>query len=190
MDERHHRRSIRLPGYDYSSEGAYFVTICTKNREELFGKIEDGQMRLNDIGESVEHVWFGLPDRYQNIEIDEFAVMPNHFHGIVWIDYVGASLVGARAGTRPAPTLGGIIGGFKSLTTVGHIKQSIYNPPKLWQRNYHERIIRNDTELFQIRKYIVENPLKWGEDPERHPISPKDVSLSLPSIPQRTRTVP
>lgn len=178
MDERHHRRSIRLPGYDYSSDGAYFVTICTKNREQLFGKIEDGEVRLNDVGESVEHVWLGLPKRYQNIETDEYAVMPNHFHGIVWINGVGAPLAGARAGTRPAPTLGDVIGGFKSLSTVGYVKQSIHNPPKLWQRNYFERVIRDDAELDRIRRYILDNPANWATDPENHPYTQTPTRMS------------
>ena len=91
---KHHRRSIRLKGYDYSQAGAYFVTICTQDRECLFGDIVDGEMRLNDAGQMVHRIWNDLSVEYPDIEIDEFIVMPNHFHGIIVI--VGAPLVGAR----------------------------------------------------------------------------------------------
>src|SRR5512135_2910342 len=83
--DKHHRRSIRLKGYDYSQSGAYFVTICTQNRECLFGDIVDGKMRLNDAGRMIHRTWNDVPIKYPNIEIDEFIVMPNHVHGIIVI---------------------------------------------------------------------------------------------------------
>ena len=86
----HHRRSIRLKDYDYSQSGAYFITICTQKRECLFGEIVDGEMRLNDAGQMVQTTWDELPKHYTGIEIDEFVVMPNHFHGIILIHDVGA----------------------------------------------------------------------------------------------------
>jgi len=119
----HHRRSIRLKGYDYAGDGWYFVTICTRNYLHLFGKIDNGIMMANDAGRMVEQQWLGLVDSFANITLREFIVMPNHFHGIVEI--VGAPLVGAqnggkppnRAPTRGAPTVGNVVGAFKSLTT-------------------------------------------------------------------------
>ena len=120
------RRSIRLKEYDYSQSGAYFVTVCTHNRECLFGEIVDGEMVLNDAGKMISEKWQELRIRFPHIELDECMIMPNHFHGIV---IVGATLVVAqintvdteRAGTRPAPTrkttIGDIVGAFKSITT-------------------------------------------------------------------------
>ncbi len=170
MDGLHHRHSIRLHEFDYSLAGAYFVTICTHKRERLFGDIQDGNMKLNGIGQIIDNWWNKISTKYRDVRLDEYRIMPNHFHGIVWIlDHVGAPLVGAqitRAGTRPAPTLGEIVGGFKSITTVEYIRSAVGNPWKLWQRNYYEHIIRNENELFAMRKYIIENPLKWRLDSE------------------------
>jgi REP element-mobilizing transposase RayT len=182
--DKHHRCSIRLKGYDYSEAGAYFVTICIKGRECLFGEVVDGEMRLNDAGQMIRDVWDGLSDRYSGIETDEFVVMPNHVHGIIVI--VGAPLVGAlenRAGTRPAPTretktvqsyrpaptLGDIVGTFKSITThryAGCIRQKNWTPfyDRFWQRNYYEHIIRGEGEMNRVREYIIENPTKWADD--------------------------
>ena len=183
--DKHHRQSIRLKGYDYSQAGAYFVTICTQDRECLLGDIVDGEMRLNDVGQMVQDVWNDLPARYPDVETDGFVVMPNHVHGIIVI--VGAPLVGAlplvgahfpgtmnhdtekRAGTRPAPTLGDAVGAFKSIATHQYtdgVKQK--NWPsfngRLWQRNYYEHIIRSEEEMNRIREYIINNPLKWEYD--------------------------
>jgi len=174
--EIHHRRSIRLKGYNYSQAGTYFVTICTHNRECIFGTILDDKMRLNDVGQMVQASWEQLPQRFP-IELDAYVVMPNHFHAIVII--VGAPLVGApdragtrRAGTRPAPTmLGDIIGAFKSITTNECIRGvREFNWPhfdkRLWQRNYYEHVIRNEEALNRIREYILNNPLRWMLDRE------------------------
>jgi putative transposase len=182
--ERHHRRSIRLKGYDYSQAGAYFVTICVQGRECLFGEIVGDAMRLSDAGQMVRDVWLGLPDRFPGVELDEFAVMPNHSHGIIVI--VGAGLVPApdvprvvqptaeasrRATTRVAPTLGEIVGAFKSITTheyVMGVRQHGWPPfpGRLWQRDYYEHIIRSEPELDRIRAYIANNPLRWALDME------------------------
>jgi REP element-mobilizing transposase RayT len=174
----HHRRSIRLKDYDYSQAGAYFVTICTENRECLFGIIEDAQMEMSDAGNMVQNVWHELPGRFSEIHIDEFIIMPNHIHGIIILN-VGAPLVGAlfpasdnakaRAGTRPAPTLGDVVGTFKSISTHEYtdgVRQKNWPPfnGKLWQRNYYEHIIRSESELHKIREYIVNNPLNWEAD--------------------------
>ena len=184
-DRQHHRRSIRLKGYDYSKAWAYFVTICTQNRESLFGDIVDEEIRLNDAGHMVRDVWHKIPEHFPHADIDEFIVMPNHVHGIIVI--VGAPLVGAdsfgtvnpdaenRAGTRPAPTLGDVVGVFKSITTHQYtdgVRQKNWPPfnGKFWQRNYYEHIIRGEEEMDRIRRYITDNPAKWADD-ENNPAS-------------------
>lgn len=179
------RRNVRLKDYDYSTAGAYFVTICTQNRKHLFGEVLNGEIILNSLGKIVQSCWTNIPHHFPHIEIDEFIIMPNHFHGIVIINdqitndsaSVGAPLVGAHkkqlswAGTRPAPTFGNIVGAFKSITTVECIRQiKKLGMPKfdkrLWQRNYYEHVIRDENDLYQTRKYIQENPLQWDLDPE------------------------
>ena len=110
-EKKYHRRSIRLKGYDYSQAGAYFITICTQNRECMFGEIADGKMVLNPAGEMIQTVWDEIPFHYAGIDIDEFMAMPNHIHGIVVI--VGATPRGypgpipcgftTRAGTGACP---------------------------------------------------------------------------------------
>ena len=183
--DKRHRRSIRLKGYDYSGTGAYFVTICTQDRECFFEDIVDGEMRLNDAGIMVRDVWHKIPEHFPYTDIDEFLVMPNHVHGIIVI--VGAPLVGAhssgtvdhdtknRAGTSPAPTLGDVVGTFKSITTHQYVdgvrrKNWPAFKGKLWQRNYYEHIIRDEEEIERVRKYILENPAKWAED-ENNPVN-------------------
>jgi REP element-mobilizing transposase RayT len=167
----HHRRSIRLTGFDYAAAGAYFVTICSYRRDPLF---EDPV--LSDI---VDAQWQDLPRRFSNLRLDAFVVMPNHVHGVVWL--VGAPLAGALvglstdprtvgAGASPAPTLGTIIGAYKSLVAVSWLKWIKANAPdrsgKVWQRNYYERIVRNEAELNRIREYIAMNPETWALDRE------------------------
>lgn len=177
------RHSIRLKDYDYSSDGAYYVTLCAQERKCLFGEVINDGIVLNDAGKMIEYNWNKLPQRFLNIELDEFITMPNHFHGIINVT-VGAPLVGAqndniivgaqnnnRAGTRPAPTLGDIVGAFKSITTNEYIRNVKNNhwrqfDKQLWQRNYYEHIIRNDIELNEIRGYIKNNPYNWEEDKE------------------------
>ncbi|MDP2911700.1 MAG: transposase [Candidatus Omnitrophota bacterium] len=170
MERRKHNR---LQRYDYSQDGYYFVTICTHHRIEWFGKIENDLMVLNEYGKIVKKQWLLLQEQYSYIKLDEFTVMPNHLHGI--IEIVGAPLVGAlnndRAGTRPAPTLGGIIGAFKSMTTNEDIRNvKTNNWPSfnrhLWQRSFYDHVIRNEKELKEIREYIVNNPKKWDLDAE------------------------
>lgn len=172
----HRRHSIRLRNYDYSSAGAYFVTICTWQRECLFGEIINGEMRLNAMGQAVDAVWLALPEHYAGIQLDEYVFMPNHFHGI--IDIVGAGFKPTRlpttqegAGLKPAPTgkqhgLSEIVRGFKTFS--GRQINIIRNNPgcPVWQRNYFERVLRNDDELGRAREYIVNNPLKWALDKE------------------------
>ncbi len=206
------RRSIRLQGYDYSSAGAYFITICTQNRACLFGEISDGTMQLNDAGQMVERVWQSLLQRFPHVCLDAFVVMPNHVHGIVQlradtlVEWAGTPE--ERAGTRPAPTvdmksvgaplvgalptmddaipddptakwglsLGDVIGVFKSIATHQYtigVKQQNWEPfhKRLWQRNYYEHVIRDETAFQKIWDYIQSNPLSWQLD-QLHPNNP------------------
>ena len=184
-----HRRSIHLKGYDYSQHGAYFVTICVSPRHNLFGDIENGEMRLNEFGRVVESVWRGLPEHFTGTDLDEFVIMPDHFHGIL---NIFESPVGAKQGSSASPafdlrgkqgeagetfasplphgTISGscaaIIQNFKSISTrkINKIRENPGCP--VWQRDYYERIIRNETELGKAREYIVNNPLKWKPDKE------------------------
>lgn len=173
--DNHHRRSTRLNGYDYSQAGAYFVTVCAKDRECVFGDIVDEEMRLNEYGKILSDRWDEIPDYFAALECDGFVVMPNHIHGIIMI--VGAQFI-APSGTitfnrngamkqgaiNRAPTVGEIVRVFKARCT--HDINEIRNTPGLpvWQRNYYEHVIRNEEDLTRIRKYIVENPLKWSSD--------------------------
>ncbi|MCC6563384.1 transposase [Candidatus Uhrbacteria bacterium] len=161
----HERHSLRYPGWDYSSPAGYFVTICTHERERLFGEIRDGEMIPNGYGLMVLSVWHALSSHYSCIDLDEFVVMPNHIHGIVWISRM-PNPVGA--GLKPAPTaryaLPEIIRGLKTFSA--HRINRLRGTPGIpvWQRSYHDRIIRNRAELEAFRTYIRNNPSKWLED--------------------------
>jgi putative transposase len=182
---KYHRRSIRLKDYDYHQAGAYFVTICTQNRICI---LDDPIVRG-----IVQDVWQALPTWFPTIALDEFVVMPNHIHFIVW---VGVSLADApladapladapetRTGAspvptgwkipkpeivNPAPTLGDVVGAFKSLVFKVYLEWiKSYDPgrrAKFWQKNYYEHIIRDDFELNRIRQYIEANPIRWVSD--------------------------
>jgi len=180
--EKHHRRSIRLKGYDYSQPEAYFVTICVDRRECLFGDIVDGQMRLNRYGEIVAEEWQRSSVIRKEIELDAWVVMPNHFHGIVIIDIpVGSNgNVGANDNVRAngcsplrmkPKSLSSLMAGFKSVVTkeINILRDA--PGTKLWQRNYYEHIIRNQEAMDKIRRYIVNNPLSWSID-QLHPDNP------------------
>ena len=161
----HHRQSIRLRNWDYTAPGAYFVTICTYQRENLF---DDDQLRV-----LVENGWQNIPvhPHARYVTLDEWVVMPNHVHGIlnlhpqeqrISVDPKNEDhLNGAISGS-----VGAIIGNFKSLVTRrANILQRTPGS-KVWQRGYYDRIIRNDRELNAIRQYILDNPQRWQEDRE------------------------
>jgi putative transposase len=189
----HHRRSIRLREYDYSSAGAYFVTICVQNRECLFGDIVDGKLRMNDAGLCIVESLRRIPEYFQHVELDEFVIMPNHLHAIFFINHVhvgakqgssastafgcvadkgeaGETFASALQNSLPKGTVSGslsaIVQNFKSVATrrVNKIRNNPGCP--VWQRNFYERAIRSDTELNCIREYIVHNPINWADDEE------------------------
>lgn len=151
------RHSIRLEGYDYSKAGIYFITICVKDREPLLGRVEEGIL-LSSVGSIIEEQWYILAERFCNIKLHDFVVMPNHIHGIIEIMWY------ERAEQSPAPTVGDIICVYKSLTTKICNKKENLKGRVLWQRNYWEHIIRNENEYYKISEYIISNPLKWQED--------------------------
>ena len=171
----HHRRSIRLLGYDYAEAGAYFITVCAYRRRCLFGDVIGAEMHLSDAGRLVHDVWDGLPNHYPDIQLDAFVVMPNHAHGIVVL--VGAGLKpaptdpgGARfpdVGLRPhSHGLPEIVRGFKTFTARQINEMRATPGVPVWQRNYYEHVIRNEESLTNIRQYIAENPARWADDPE------------------------
>ena len=187
--QKHHRRSIRLKGYDYSQEGAYYVTIVTWRREFLFGEIVNQEMRLNKIGKIVEWEWLELPKRLSYVELGEYVVMPNHFHGILLIhENVGATRQGqtiSQSSAKPSQintpngidgsplprgpklaSLGAIIAQFKSRATKRIWKFPEFKGTPIWQRNYYEHIIRNEKDLQNKTDYIEANPSLWDEDDE------------------------
>ncbi len=176
--EKHHRHSIRLPDYDYSQSGAYFVTICVQNRECIFGEVANGRVNLSPFGEIAQRFWTQIAERYPDVELGEFVVMPNHLHGIVVIkpDDSDRVLVGAihelplqqqpRRKQRRKMLLPKIIGWFK-MNSAKQINELRWMPGELvWQRNYFEHVIRSDEKLNKIREYIIANPEQWENDPE------------------------
>ena len=177
--ERHHRRSLRLPGHDYSHPGMYFITICIRGREFLFGEVVRGEMVVNEYGRVVHTCWEEIPCRFRHVELDAFVLMPNHIHGILVIaDRVEAA---PRVGAihelplqsderyriaRRRMLVPKIVGRFK-MNAAKRIND-LRNTPgvPLWQRNYYEHVIRSEGTLHRIREYILTNPLRWELDQE------------------------
>ena len=171
--EHYHRRSIRLKGHDYTSPGAYFITVRTHAGASLFGDIDEGKIELNDYGRVVREEWLRTASVRPDVILDEFVVMPNHLHSIVVITHttVGATRRVAATGhgtpAGPAPgSIGAVIGQFKSLTAkrINELRDTPGTP--VWQRNYYEHIVRSDEALQHIREYIRSNPLCWFTDRE------------------------
>lgn len=167
----YHRRSIRLKGYDYSQQGAYFLTICTYNRECLFGVIADGEMRPNDLGLQVISCWEAIPDHFPHVDLDAFCLMPNHIHGVLVFvpPHVGATHASplqepTRACGPLRRSLGAIVGAFKSAVTRKIHERQGGEGVTIWQTNYYEHIIHDEHDLDMIRDYIALNPARWSED--------------------------
>jgi len=175
------RKSIRLPAYNYSSSGIYFITVCTRGLLCRFGKIFDWNMDLNVIGRTVQQCWQAIPEHFGFVHLDEFVVMPNHFHGILVIisnEEESETERGTRStinnlhfskrlyesGKPPAKSIPSIVGSFKSAATRLINQQGTGMAGSIWHRNYYEHIIRSEAELIRIRNYIVNNPAKWQLD--------------------------
>lgn len=191
-DNMFSRKSIRLKNFDYSTPAAYFVTIRIEQCGYLFGDVIDEQMKLNVLGEKVKEYWLNIPKHYPNVLLDEYVIMPNHIHGIIMlfepgsgvrqnaIDVVDLPCNGVRENTENTKrtsdekfysklspqkgTISVIIREFKASFTLWCRKNN-YEDFK-WQRNFYDRIIRNEKELFNIRGYILNNPIKWAWEKE------------------------
>lgn len=187
--QKHHRRSIRLKGYDYSQEGAYYVTIVAWQREFLFGEIANQEMMLSPYGEIVQKWWEEIPVHFSNVETGAFVIMPNHVHGIIYIlderrgtvsvpkvdgensipenNETTGVIQGGETPPLRTPTLGQIVAYFKYQSTKEMNKvENTGTVTKFWQRNYYEHIIRDETDLQNKTNYIEANPLLWDEDDE------------------------
>ena len=158
------RRSLRLQGYDYSQAGAYFVTACTAQRLCTLGKVAEDQVILSERGGIVAEAWASLPAHFTTVELDAFVVMPNHLHGILVL-----------SGEEGGPTLGPVMGYYKYNTTK-LVNAAIGMPGEpVWQRGYHDRVIRDENSLRHLREYIENNPLKWRLDtlnPDQRAVRP------------------
>ncbi len=164
----HSRKSIRLKGYDYSQTGAYFVTICAHNRECLFGEVVNGIMNQNKYGGIVEKELLKSNDIRKEICINEYIIMPNHVHMIVYIvETNGRSSLQQHSTFRMKPkSLSSFMAGFKSKVTKRFNMMRKTPGIPVWQRNYYEHIIRNEDGLNRIREYIINNPIQWQFDRE------------------------
>jgi REP element-mobilizing transposase RayT len=171
----HHRRSIRLPGYDYSQDGWYFITICAQNQKCMFGRFTNGQIKLCEYGYIVDKCWKWLAQQYDYVYLDQYVVMPNHLHGIIIIRRGDSRITPKQTtltqivptiNTQKCKPLSRLIGAFKTISTrrINNIRKTPAS--KLWQRNYYEHIIRNEEELNRIRQYIADNPANWQTDEE------------------------
>ncbi|MBI5660656.1 MAG: transposase [Ignavibacterium album] len=143
------RKRNRLKEYDYSNNGYYFITICVHNHLSCFGDVEDSRIVLNDYGKLVKDNLINLNKRFESCELDYFIIMPNHIHIIFIIDNT----------SNKKNSLPDIIKAFKSITTIELHRRGLKNFK--WQRSYYDRIIRNEKELYYIRQYIEQNPLRW-----------------------------
>lgn len=169
--QKHHRRSIRLKGYDYSQSGAYFITLVTYRRECLFGNIVDGEMRLSSMGRIADEHWRAIPEHFPQMELGAYVIMPNHVHGVIVIQSVGATHWFAPTANGPKRgSIGAIIGAYK-MSVTRRIQKEL-NSTGIWQRNYYEHIIRNDEEHNRIHLYIEANIDNWAMDTE-NPVSTK-----------------
>jgi len=169
------RKQIRLKNFDYSDAGWYFVTVCTQNREYLFGDIINNKMSLNQFGKIVNKFWNKIPNHFNNVELNDFQIMPNHIHGIIVIQnikqFVGAKFISpetfdnSMGDLKIAPTantsLSNIIKWFKSISTI-NIRKLLHN--FRWQKSFYDHIVRNEYDLYRIRKYITNNPINWDND--------------------------
>lgn len=212
------RRTIRIPEYDYTQQGAYFITICTHRKENIFGEIKSGKMKLSPLGEIAYYQWLHLPKRFSNINLDTFVIMPNHIHGIIiiiknnnptprrgeagenrhgsppkipispvypeimFLACEGSPDLSNRVSSQalksnsfpptisPSPhgtvpgSISAIIQNYKSLTSrkINTLLRSKNNA--VWQRNFYEHIIRDETDYDRIVEYIDNNPISWSDD--------------------------
>ena len=170
---KHHRRSIRLQGYDYTAQGTYFVTICVQGRACLLGSVIQSEMHLNAYGQIVVECWEAIPEHFEHVSLDAFVVMPNHVHGIILIAQnqlvptIAPESIRATSARPNGPlrrSLGAIVGLFKSSAATRINRLRATSGAACWQRNYHEHIVRSESDLARIREYILVNPARWRDD--------------------------
>jgi putative transposase len=173
------RKSIRLPNYDYSHPGMYFVTICTHQREPILGTIDAGYMIPTDAGKLVDQIWHALPNRFPNLKTDKFILMPNHVHAIMFLETPRSSPGGASPAPTTRASLADVVCAFKSQSAIAINKIRMTPNHPVWQRNYFEHIIRTPQSLDNLRRYIQENPSRWPTD-EENPTRVAATVLLLP----------
>jgi REP element-mobilizing transposase RayT len=171
--ESRRRRDLRLPDYDYAQSGAYFVTICTKDRTIFFGSVIDEWMHLAEPGLMVERWCREIPAKFPTVELDAFVIMPNHVHAILLIGTSALTDGAEERGGHAGPPLPEVVQWFKTMTTNAYIrgvKERGWTrfDGSLWQRSYYEHVVRNEAELTSVREYVLNNPLHWAMDRE-HP---------------------
>jgi REP element-mobilizing transposase RayT len=162
---------MRLTEYDYSQPGSYFLTLCTNSRQCLFGEITDGEIKLSQTGRIVTDCWESIPSHFPDASLDVYTIMPNHVHGIITLSGNKRASHDLPLQNRQKPgashsSIPAIIGLFKSSVTrhINDMQLANSTHPKIWQRNYYEHVIRNETELNSIREYIQHNAAGWAED--------------------------
>ena len=160
--EKTKRKRLRKDGYDYSNPGYYCVTICTEDRRLWLGEIVDAKMHLNGVGYIVQSIWSDLYERFPGIELDEYIIMPNHLHGIIVLSEDFRKRMRTGNEQQRMPTLSQIVRAFKGAATRQiHV---MGQPNFSWQKSFHERIIRDQTELNIKREYLINNPVRWEEN--------------------------
>jgi REP element-mobilizing transposase RayT len=170
MSDRPQRRTLRLAAYDYGQAGAYFITLCTHLRLPLLGAVRDGVVVLSAAGSIVEEEWLRTCRLRPRVVLDVYVIMPNHIHGILFLgERADGSLrhsaeAGCRAFVSPADTVGAIVRGVKAASTSRIRRLSARPDIQVWQREYHDHVIRDERDLSRIREYIETNPLKWEQD--------------------------
>ena len=177
--DRHHRRSVRLHGWDYSTAGLYYITICVGRKACVFGNVAGETVELTDSGILARDCWLAIPEHHPRVVLDAFVIMPNHIHGIVGLRDEGLEgdpainrQLDSASSTFVAPTSGSagtIVGTYKAAVTRG-LRRSGHADFK-WQRSFYDRIIRSERSLNGFREYIDQNLLKWYLDRE-NPINP------------------
>jgi len=156
-----YRKRLRAEGYDYREPGWYFVTICAQHRRCLFGTVHRSNVALSLAGEMVANELSALPSRFDNVRLDAWVVMPNHLHAIAILDPSG--------GDRSLVSLSDVVGAYKRMTTHRYIQQVQESgwplfPGRLWQRSFHDRMIRDDRHFDRLRGYVEANPFLWPKD--------------------------
>jgi REP element-mobilizing transposase RayT len=160
--KKHHRKSVRLKGYDYASIGYYFITINVQDKMELLSRIEDGELILTKIGEVLEEEWKFTENLRKNIQLHEYVIMPDHFHAIVEILYSANKENEVGQFKTPSNTLGAIVRSFKGAVTRKVIANNLYLS-SFWQRSFDDRIIRDERGLINVKKYINDNVDNWSD---------------------------